>query len=94
MKNTIPFYLRGKILFRNFKAFFFASLLGFLCVVTYGCGREDKKARENQDSFLLATSVEKRVRLDSTVIGASTIISDMDVPWEITWGPEELDMVY
>jgi glucose/arabinose dehydrogenase len=32
--------------------------------------------------------VEKQVALDSTVVGASTIISGLDVPWEITWGPD------
>lgn len=32
--------------------------------------------------------VEKQVLLDSTVLGASTIVSGLDVPWEITWGPD------
>lgn len=26
--------------------------------------------------------------LDSTVLGSKTIISNLDVPWEITWGPD------
>ncbi|HEV7330911.1 MAG TPA: PQQ-dependent sugar dehydrogenase [Flavisolibacter sp.] len=32
--------------------------------------------------------IEKQVRLDSTVVGVSTILSGLDVPWEITWGPD------
>jgi glucose/arabinose dehydrogenase/cytochrome c2 len=32
--------------------------------------------------------VEKIIKLDSTKIGVSTIISDLNVPWEIAWGPD------
>lgn len=36
----------------------------------------------------LQTPVEGYLRLDSTEIGASTIISGLDVPWDIAWGPD------
>jgi glucose/arabinose dehydrogenase/mono/diheme cytochrome c family protein len=32
--------------------------------------------------------IEERFVLDSTIIGTSTIASGLDVPWEITWGPD------
>ena len=32
--------------------------------------------------------VEKIMKLDSTEIGISTILSDLNVPWEIAWGPD------
>ncbi|CAL1517692.1 hypothetical protein MMC2321_01428 [Chitinophaga sp. MM2321] len=32
--------------------------------------------------------IEVTLQLDSTTLGISTIISDLDVPWEIAWGPD------
>ncbi|GAA4320117.1 PQQ-dependent sugar dehydrogenase [Compostibacter hankyongensis] len=34
------------------------------------------------------TPVEQVFRLDSTTIGISTVISGLNVPWEIAWGPD------
>ena len=42
--------------------------------------------RKEQPNMKLA--VEKEILLDSTVIGVSTITTGLDVPWEITWGPD------
>jgi glucose/arabinose dehydrogenase len=35
-----------------------------------------------------AAPVEQIIKLDSTKIGVSTITSDLNVPWEIAWGPD------
>lgn len=33
-------------------------------------------------------SFEVELRLDSTVIGARTLLGDLDVPWDMEWGPD------
>ena len=37
----------------------------------------------------LQTEVEEYFQLDQSTIGMSTIATGMDVPWEITWGPDD-----
>src|SRR5699024_11206596 len=58
---------------------YFAILtLAFL----FGCRGAD-------ESPPLDTKVETYFMLDSTTVGVSTIASGLEVPWEITWGPDD-----
>ena len=41
-----------------------------------------------KDGVKTAFPIEEQLLLDSTVIGMSTIVSGLDVPWEITWGSD------
>ena len=43
------------------------------------------------DSYLEYATMhaEDTIMLDSTVLGTRTIISNLNVPWEITWGPDQ-----
>ena len=41
----------------------------------------------NKEKF--SEPVEQLFKLDSTKIGVSTILSDLNVPWEIAWGPDD-----
>lgn len=53
------------------------------------CGKTQENIWEDGSTdaaFQLA--VDKQLELDSTQIGINTIISDLDVPWEIAWGPD------
>jgi glucose/arabinose dehydrogenase/cytochrome c5 len=43
---------------------------------------------EKQDTQKFTAPVKKVIRLDSTEIGISTVLSDLNVPWEIAWGPD------
>ncbi|WP_372636904.1 PQQ-dependent sugar dehydrogenase [Fodinibius sp.] len=57
----------------------------FLTILTltllYGC-------RERDEVSAWDTKAETYFTLDSTVVGVSTIASGLEVPWEITWGPD------
>ncbi|RFS20052.1 quinoprotein glucose dehydrogenase [Chitinophaga silvatica] len=57
------------------------GLSSLALVATVGC--ESKHAA---DQF--RQPIEAVLELDSTKVGISTIISDLNVPWEITWGPD------
>ena len=41
----------------------------------------------NNGKFMIP--VEDIIKLDSTKIGITTIASDLNVPWEIAWGPDD-----
>jgi len=43
--------------------------------------------KQHENKFF--APVEQIIRLDSTKIGVSTILSDLNVPWEIAWGPDD-----
>lgn len=45
-------------------------------------------SRGKKEQAMANFPIEKQFLLDSTVIGTSTIASGLDVPWEITWGPD------
>lgn len=55
-----------------------------ICVLNIQCTNYSDSS-ENQ----LETVVEEYFQLDQTTIGMSTIATGMDVPWEITWGPDD-----
>lgn len=60
------------------QSFFYLLLFVSFCV---SCSRSRKQAK-----FIAA--VEQVYQLDSTKIGISTILSNLNVPWEIVWGPD------
>lgn len=63
-----------------------AGLLGgILCGVLSGC-RQEGKPETSAERFY--TPPEQYFVLDSTVMGISTVATGLDVPWEITWGPD------
>lgn len=71
----------------NSLSYFVTVLLLMLTLI--GCDfleKEKKTLSTYNEDF--SSPVEKQVLLDSTRIGRSTIISNLDVPWEITWGPD------
>lgn len=43
---------------------------------------------EGQKSLKNAAPIEELIQLDSTWVAASTVVSGLNVPWEITWGPD------
>ena len=59
------------------------AVLGFLAVTVFlsSCHH-----REKGKKFL--APIEQVIQLDSSRIGVSTVISDLNVPWEIAWGPD------
>ncbi|QMU27376.1 PQQ-dependent sugar dehydrogenase [Adhaeribacter radiodurans] len=62
---------------------FFIFLLIFSCsTITTGPGSVYSKLS------VIKTPIEQQFMLDSTKVGVSTIIDNLNVPWEITWGPD------
>lgn len=67
---------------------------GFWILFTIGvmglsCGRDKTHNQELTAYLEYATlHVEDTILLDSTALGTRTIISGLNVPWEITWGPD------
>ncbi|SFC00472.1 Glucose/arabinose dehydrogenase, beta-propeller fold [Flagellimonas taeanensis] len=63
-------------------------LFGSLFIM--GC-KTDNKHSETVDIFHDSSGnpIEEWIALDSTIIGRSTVAENLDVPWEITWGPED-----
>ena len=60
-----------------------------VCLFITGCNT-DKKQKNitvlSNDSW--GNPIEEWVVIDSTIIGRSTVAENLDVPWEITWGPD------
>ena len=59
----------------------------FFCLILVVCFSDSCSRPERRMKFI--APIEKIIRLDSTKIGVSTILSDLNVPWEITWGPDD-----
>ncbi|MCK0136081.1 PQQ-dependent sugar dehydrogenase [Arenibacter sp. S6351L] len=60
-----------------------------LAITIIGCNFFEKQIiplKSVTDHF--TTPIDAQLLLDSTRIGRSTIISNLDVPWEIVWGPD------
>ena len=58
-------------------------------IMAISCKNENPPLEEGSwayDSF--GNKIEAWFELDSTIIGRSTIRQNLDVPWEITWGPD------
>lgn len=53
----------------------------FLCAVAGSACRQETRKPFSQP-------VENALVLDSTILGVSTVIQDLNVPWEICWGPD------
>ncbi|WP_142714423.1 PQQ-dependent sugar dehydrogenase [Fodinibius sediminis] len=45
--------------------------------------------QNKQDAPSQNPSIDTYVTLDSTMVGISTVAAGLDVPWEITWGPDD-----
>jgi glucose/arabinose dehydrogenase/mono/diheme cytochrome c family protein len=56
-------------------------LLYIFTLLSISCIRSSKK-----EKFI--APVEQIIKLESTKLGVSTILSDLNVPWEIAWGPD------
>jgi glucose/arabinose dehydrogenase/mono/diheme cytochrome c family protein len=68
---------------------FFLLLLAGCSRMFIGCNQKSSLTQANraqQQSF--QTLIEAHLTLDSTKLGISTIVSGLDVPWEIAWGPD------
>ena len=68
----------------------FTFLYGSMLVLLFwGCTKKYNVASTLvPDKIALPTSIESLVKLDSTYVGTSTVISGLDVPWELIWGPD------
>ncbi len=66
------------------KGFLFIALV----FLFFQCQQQNKDKENQTTASKFQTPVQERIVLDSTVLGVSTIISDLDVPWEIAWGPD------
>ncbi|WP_207211110.1 PQQ-dependent sugar dehydrogenase [Flagellimonas olearia] len=62
-------------------------LWGLLIV---GCNT-DRKQKDTIDFAhdSMGKPIDEWVVLDSTIVGRSTVAENLDVPWEITWGPDD-----
>ncbi len=63
-------------------------MLMLLSLTLVSCNYFEKKSGNVYKVGKLAPLIDEQFLLDSTRIGRSTIISDLDVPWEIAWGPD------
>lgn len=64
-------------------------LLCFIILLFSQCnGKKEITQEKTADIPSIPVAFEKKVLLDSTVVGVHTLISGLDVPWEITWGPD------
>lgn len=54
-----------------------------LSTLSVSCTENDRPSFDDIDS-----SIEEYFHLDSSTIGIHTVTTGMDVPWEITWGPD------
>jgi glucose/arabinose dehydrogenase/mono/diheme cytochrome c family protein len=58
------------------------------CLLAFGISRYILSGQKNKELTAVQTIIEKKFLVDSTEIGLSTIISNLEVPWEIAWGPD------
>ncbi|MEO5650283.1 MAG: PQQ-dependent sugar dehydrogenase [Ginsengibacter sp.] len=63
----------------------YSTIYNSLCLILIivlgnSCNRLEQKK--------FVAPVEQIIRIDSTKIGVTTILSDLNVPWEIAWGPD------
>lgn len=64
------------------------ALFGMSCLFLLG-GRSENSAVATPSADQPAIGpVEEIIQLDSTRVGASTVVSGLHVPWEICWGPD------
>lgn len=60
---------------------------GFLCLFLFAAFCSSCNRSQQEKKFF--APVEQIIHLDSTKIGVSTILPDLNVPWEIAWGPDD-----
>ena len=64
---------------------FFAGFFSYFFFARY----QGKPAFKSVYGYeLLDETVEELIQLDSTKVGARTVVSGLNVPWEISWGPD------
>ena len=64
------------------------AVLYFSILVISILGSQCTENNKSSD-IRLGTEIEEYFQLDQSTIGISTIAQGMDVPWEITWGPDD-----
>ncbi|GEO03730.1 L-sorbosone dehydrogenase [Adhaeribacter aerolatus] len=68
-----------------------SSLLLIFCFLAAACYKNSTATRNRPGKTkytTINTPVERQFTLDSTTVGVSTIISNLNVAWEIAWGPD------
>lgn len=60
------------------------TIIALVVITTAGIYLLLKKNRTPQ----FTQPIEATLQLDSTTVGISTIVADLNVPWEIAWGPD------
>ncbi|MDB5263273.1 MAG: quinoprotein glucose dehydrogenase [Adhaeribacter sp.] len=63
------------------------SLKFFLLLLIIACSKKPSLS-VNANPPAIHTPIERQLVLDSTKVGTSTIIANLNVPWDIIWGPD------
>ena len=66
----------------------FAPFFFIYCITLFGCKQETRKDESHQKPLQSKNSIERQIQLDSTILGVETVVTGLDVPWEIAWGPD------
>jgi glucose/arabinose dehydrogenase/Mn2+/Fe2+ NRAMP family transporter/mono/diheme cytochrome c family protein len=65
-----------------------AGALGLLIMIGLAISNVQTLLQPKESKTASAAPVLEPLELDSTMAGTSTVITDLNVPWEIAWGPD------
>lgn len=66
-----------------------AGAIGLLIMIGLAISNAQMLLQPKSSTTAAAAPVMEELPLDSTMAGISTVVSDLNVPWEITWGPDD-----